>query len=184
MRRRSVGIGSAVVAALVAVAGSTAIPAPPSFVGTSSESTDAVADRAIDTAAPSHLPSPNRVRETRVPDFARASALHLGDSIVVANLTVTPGRYLVSYAFDAALTTTTTVPTQLRCGLVDANGVDRFIATDPALITTGRGWQRMMVVAVFSLPDVTLGVRCEPTSPGLVLAHFRDIWLAAIKMAD
>ncbi len=179
MRRRSGQIGF--VALLVALA--VGVGSPAVIESASGAPTARVGGGQADATTRAHLPSPDQGRETRVPDFSRAGILRAEDSIVVANLTVPPGRYLVSYVFSGSLANTG-VPAQLRCGLVDANGVDRFIAEDEAIITSGQGWQQMSVVTIFSLPDVTLGVRCEPTRTGLVFAQFRDVWLWAIRISD
>ena len=101
--------------------------------------------------------------------------------ITVANLTVTPGQYYVGYTFSSRLESAY-APGELRCGLVDNNGVDHFIGDDPVQITSGSGWRQHRAITTLNVGDVTLGLRCDPLTVGLNRATFRDVNLWVVRM--
>ena len=101
--------------------------------------------------------------------------------ITVANLTVRPGQYIVSYSFEARLQASGE-PEALVCGVIDSNGRPRFLIQDEDPIYAGSGWERRSFAASFSLPSMTLGLRCVAVGTGLSVASFRDISLAVTRM--
>jgi len=102
--------------------------------------------------------------------------------IIVANLTVRPGRYYIWYGFEANVRGSYQ-SAGVRCGIADANGrTGSFLVEDADLIELGHGWQRRSFGETFSLPDITLGLRCYPERSGLVLASFRNVTLFAAQI--
>ena len=95
-------------------------------------------------------------------------------AISVANLTVTPGVYLVRFSFEARADSAYS-PATLDCGLVVLNGVDQFIYDDSTPLTAGREWVRHTGVTTFAFADVTLGVKCRPQVAGFYRASFRNV---------
>ena len=116
-------------------------------------------------------------RLTRVEEFSRVGVFEPDAGIAVANLTVRPGQYTVRYDFEARLDTAYQ-PVELRCGVVDANGIRSFLIDDPRPVLPGSGWGSYLVESTFSLPDITLGIRCFPTSTGFGSVSFRDVSLS------
>ncbi len=118
---------------------------------------------------------------TKIDHVSRTGILTRDGGIIVANLTVRPGLYTVEYSFEARLGSAYR-PAELRCGIVDNNGIKSFVAEQSESIETGSGWQRHDLSADFNLPDTTLGIRCVPTSTGLIQASFREISLSVTRM--
>lgn len=138
---------------------------PTSFPGSGANRFDTLADRAY-----------------MMQSLERTAVVGPTEAIAVANLTVEPGRYLVSYQFESRLVSDR-LDAELNCGLVDNNGVDRFLVADPEPVTVGTDWTRHTVVAPFSLPDVTLGIRCLSDRTDLVHALFRKVSLSVVTLA-
>jgi len=116
-------------------------------------------------------------RLTRVEELSRVGVLEPSSGIAVANLTVRPGQYTVRYGFEVRLDAAYQ-PFDLRCGVVDTNGIQTFLIDDPRPVLAGSGWESHSAWATFSLPDITLGVRCFPTATGFGQASFRDVTLS------
>lgn len=127
---------------------------------------------AIGVARPSTL-----VAVPVVDAFSQSGVMSPIGGIAVANLSVRPGTYLVQYAFDARFESPFR-PGVLYCGIVDNNAGGRFLGSDPAPIRAGSDWVRHSYAANFSLPDLTLGVRCFPAEVALARASFRNITLS------
>ncbi|MEY2848028.1 MAG: hypothetical protein RI885_693 [Actinomycetota bacterium] len=123
------------------------------------------------------------VQEKRVAEVSRTVLTGPLRGIAVANLSVGPGRYRVSYSFDALIVSDDPTIT-LTCGLVDANGVERFLIPDPVALTARSGWQRHLVTSPFSLPDLTVGIRCRSDDIGVVHAVFRDVAISVTRRPE
>lgn len=173
MRRRfSWVIGGGVVIGTVVAALALSEPLPvarsvsdaASFPGSVGDRFDALPDRA-----------------NRGQSLERTGLVGPDAAIAVANLTVEPGRYLVKYEFESRMIGGE-LGTELECGLVDNNGVDRFLVADEDPVTVGLDWKRHVVQTTFSLPDATLGIRCYSVRPDLVHALFRDVSLSAVRI--
>ena len=114
---------------------------------------------------------------TEVDAVAHTAVLEPESAIAVANLTVRPGQYVVRYAFEARLDSAWQ-PVELRCGVVDGNGTKAFLFDDPEPVRPGQGWVTYRAETTFSLPDITLGLRCFPSATGFSSASFRNVSLS------
>jgi len=114
---------------------------------------------------------------TEVDAVAHTAVLEPESAIAVANLTVRPGQYVVRYAFEARIDSAWQ-PVELRCGVVDGNGTKAFLFDDPEPIRAGQGWASYRAETTFSLPDITLGLRCLPSTTGFSSASFRNVSLS------
>jgi hypothetical protein len=118
---------------------------------------------------------------TQVDAVSHTDVLTPDSSIAVANLTVRPGQYVVRYAFEARLDSAWQ-PVELRCGVIDGNGTKSFLFDDPDPILPGRDWARYRADTTFSLPDITLGLRCVPSATGFGSASFRNVELSVTEI--
>lgn len=143
------------------------------------DSTSAAA-RTVNT--PTAFPSGASGRTTVIERMSRVGVFGPSHAISVANLTVTPGVYLVRFNFEARADSAYS-PATIKCGLVDNNGVDHFIFDDSTPLTAGRGWATHTETTTFALADVTLGVKCQPAVAGLYRASFRNVtfWVERIE---
>ncbi|GAB3139285.1 hypothetical protein GCM10027057_20360 [Marisediminicola antarctica] len=114
---------------------------------------------------------------TEVDAVAHTAVLEPESAIAVANLTVRPGQYVVRYAFEARLDSAWR-PVELRCGVVDGNGTKAFLFDDSEPVRAGQGWVAYRAETTFSLPDITLGLRCFPSATGFSSASFRNVSLS------
>ncbi len=114
---------------------------------------------------------------TEVDAVAHTAVLEPESAIAVANLTVRPGQYVVRYAFEARLDSAWQ-PVELRCGVVDGNGTTAFLFDDPEPVRAGQDWASYRAETTFSLPDITLGLRCFPSATGFSSASFRNVSLS------
>lgn len=179
-QRRRFTAPTVIIALLVAVgfaaaALSQASDVTPLTSAGSGRTLSAITDRPIRTTTPSEF-------TTRIAAVSRVGIFTPTQGITVANLTVRPGRYIVSYSFEARFESANR-PSELRCSIVDHNGRNVFLGDDPNTIRSGRDWVRRNFAATFSLPDLTLGIRCVPVTVDLHQAWFRDVTLRATKMA-
>lgn len=99
-----------------------------------------------------------------------------GDSIAIANHTVSNGTYLVTARFDIR---SLGAPTTLDCGLADANGDIGYLSTERESVAISAEWQRIELGTVFELPDTTIALECTAIADGLVQFAVRDVSLAA-----
>jgi len=97
--------------------------------------------------------------------------------IVVKNLTVADGRYLLDYSMDVYV-----APNARSIGVVctveDTSG---RIAALPGLVrpvASGR-WVTISAQDVFELPDLTLGIRCFAEQDALLVIAVRNALLTA-----
>ena len=102
------------------------------------------------------------------------------NGFAVANLTLRPGRYVVTYSFEARIDSVGP-PVSLECGMIDNNGYRSLLATGDEFVETDQLWRRFTVQSKFSVSDVTLGLNCVPQSPGLIEALFRDVTIVATR---
>jgi len=114
---------------------------------------------------------------TEVDAVAHTAVLEPESAIAVANLTVRPGQYVVRYAFEARLDSAWQ-RVELRCGVVDGNGTLAFLFDDPKPVRAGQDWESYRAETTFSLPDITLGLRCFPSATGFSSASFRNVSLS------
>lgn len=183
-RRRSVLLAGAGALAVLAIAGalSTTGTAPPTGKADAASTSARGGTTAPGAAPPAYVRSAEGIlvrpdRLTRIEDFSRVGVFAPDSGIAVANLTVRPGQYTVRYDFEARLDTAYQ-RLDLRCGVVDANGTRSFLIDDPRPVRSGSGWGAYLVESTFSLPDITLGIRCFPTSTGFSSVSFRDVTLS------
>jgi hypothetical protein len=104
------------------------------------------------------------------------------DGIIVTNLTVTAGQYLVGYSMRVYVAPNAD-SVSLVCGVVDTSG--RFSAL-PGLarpVVPG-GWITVQAQSEIELPDVTLGIRCFPERPAVLEISVRDAELSAYRGDD
>jgi len=118
--------------------------------------------------------------QTRGDDVWRAGVFGEGDGIGLANLTVTPGRYIVAYAFDARLDGAEAGA--LQCGVADSNGRGGLLFAGDEEVRPNQGWTRMRFITRFGLPDLTLALRCSAPDGYTGVARFRDVRLVAGRM--
>ena len=136
-------------------------------------------------SARAYLPGPDQepTFSTRREAVVRSGYLQAGMPLRVADMTVGTGQYIVSYALEASLQTAG--PTDaLLCGVVDSNGRTRYLAQDGDPVFSGGGWQRLRFAATFTLPDMTLGLRCSTAGTSIAIASFRDVELSATRIPD
>ena len=147
-----------------------------------------VAGAAASDARPSsraYLPGPDQepTFSTRRDSVVRSGYLAAGTPVRVADMTVGTGQYVVSYALEASLQTAG--PTDaLVCGVVDSNGRTEYLAQDGDPVFSGAGWQRLRFAATFTLPEITLGLRCTTMGTSIAIASFRDVELSATRIPD
>lgn len=82
------------------------------------------------------------------------------DPIVLVNLTLPDGRYLVSADF-ALYILTRGRPVDFTCAIVDTTGQFGIIAGSAVAVRSGR-WFELTLGTEVELPDTTLGLRCFP----------------------
>ena len=116
---------------------------------------------------------------TRIARVTVSGVMDEATTIAVADLTIPPGEYTLRVSFTARVVSAYN-SVVLRCGVIDNNGTRQFLALDQNPIESGRAPDRHRVTAVFGLPDVTLGLRCYPSSIGLISATFDGVVLAAV----
>lgn len=135
---------------------------------------DPTAPASRTSSTPTSFASAASGRTTVIERTSRVGVFGPAHAVSVANLTVTPGVYVIRFSFEARADSAF-APGDLRCGLVDNNGVDHFIFDDPTPLTAGRDWVAHSEVTTFSLGDVTLGIKCQPVTGGFYRVSFRNV---------
>jgi len=100
------------------------------------------------------------------------------DKITLQNRTVADGLYQVTYG--AQVRFFSSVPgAVLSCGLVDASGRIGYLDDATFPVAAGGAWTRIGDTATYDVPEVTLGIRCSPSTAGSVGIAYRDVTLTA-----
>lgn len=136
-------------------------------------------------AARAYLPSPSAepTFSTRRDAVQRSGYLDADTTLRVADMTVGTGQYIVSYTLEASLQSVGSA-NALVCGVVDSNGRTGYLAQDGDPVFSGAGWQRLRFAASFTLPDMTIGLRCNTIGSAIAIARFRDIEISATRIPD
>jgi hypothetical protein len=88
------------------------------------------------------------------------------DSIDLGNLSVDSGRYHLGYTFRVAFASAHQAAT-LRCGLVDPSGTIGYLSSNSfRVVTSNSKASTVTFVGDYSLPEMTVGVRCTPSRSG------------------
>jgi len=106
-----------------------------------------------------------------------------GESVRIENLTIADGRYRIGYAMDVQLLSRDPEAV-VRCGIVDNNGTIEYLGQVKTEARAGDGWVRLAWEATYDLPEITLGIRCAPTTAGVFTLRVRDVALTALPTAD
>jgi len=97
--------------------------------------------------------------------------------IRLTNRTLTGGAYTVGYSMEVLLSAAGE-PVTLACSVIDTSGVITGLNGMSRPVVSGQ-WVRIDVQNTYELPDITLGIRCVPSSTAPLTAVFRDVTLTA-----
>ncbi len=98
--------------------------------------------------------------------------------VSLTNLTLTDGRYRVSYSLTIYAADRGVPRTRLTCTIVDVSG---RLSDLPGLVRAvpTNQWVTVTATDVFELPDLTMGIRCYPDREADLTVVVRDVVLAA-----
>lgn len=101
------------------------------------------------------------------------------DSIDLGNLSLDSGRYRLGYSFRMTFTSAHGAAT-LRCGLVDPSGTIGYVSSNSFRVVTANDWARAVTfTGEYSLPEMTVGVRCTPSLSGTLHIDIADFRITA-----
>lgn len=171
-------VAAAVLAMTTGLAIAAFAPLPADSAAVAAASTDRPTTRA-------YLPGLDQEpsASTRRESVIRSGYLEADTPLRVADMTVGTGQYIVSYTLEASLQSAGGMNAMV-CGVVDADGRFRYLAQDGDPVFSGSGWQRLRFAASFTLPDITLGLRCSTVGTSLSIADFRDVEISATRIPD
>ncbi len=95
--------------------------------------------------------------------------------VVLENLTIADGNYLVSYSL-LAFVSTKGAPGSVSCSVVDTSGRIAFFAGMTRVAESGR-WVELTAAGTFDLPELTLGLRCFAERDAAIDFVVRDVSL-------
>ncbi len=97
--------------------------------------------------------------------------------VVLDNLTIADGNYVVSYSLSAFVSAKG-VPASVSCGVVDTSGRIAFFAGMTRVAQSGR-WVELAAAGRFDLPELTLGLRCFAERDAAIDVVVRNVSLEA-----
>lgn len=98
--------------------------------------------------------------------------------LVIRRLTVDSGRYTVGFSMSLRVVGSTTGAT-VACAIVDTSGSLNRVQPEPDEVVADNTWSRIEYAGAFSLPDVSLALRCTPSVPGSYSVTVRRVLLYA-----
>jgi hypothetical protein len=106
-----------------------------------------------------------------------------GQEIALGNLTIEGGPYRLRYAADVQFFSPD--PTaSLRCGLVDTTGRIGRLGDRVSTVRGDGEWTRISAASRIDVPDISLGLRCSPTSSAAIGVTFRGVLIEAEPLRD
>lgn len=107
-----------------------------------------------------------------------AGYYEVDESIVIRNLTIDEGSYIVGYALEMRVDSP--VPgAGLSCQLDEVSGRLAAFQETPTPVTADATWSRLEYFGRFDVPNVTVSLRCTPLQPGQYAISVRDLDLYA-----
>lgn len=97
--------------------------------------------------------------------------------VVLDNLTIADGSYIVSYSLSAFVSAKG-APASVSCGVVDTSGRIAFFA-GMTRVADSSGWVELAAAGRFDLPELTLGLRCFAEREAAIDMVVRDVSLLA-----
>jgi hypothetical protein len=106
-----------------------------------------------------------------------------GQEIALGNLTVEGGPYRLGYTADVQFISPD--PTaRVRCGLVDTTGRIGHLGDRVSTVPGNGEWTRISATSRIDVPDISLGLRCSPTSSAAIGVTFRGVRIGAERLRD
>jgi len=100
------------------------------------------------------------------------------DAIPIKNMTIDAGRYRIGYALRMRVESS--VPDALiTCSLIDSSGQFGRLEQTTTQVPADGTWSKAEYFARYSLPDVTVGIRCSPDRLGDYSITVSDVDLYA-----
>ena len=105
------------------------------------------------------------------------------EPLLPAYVTLENGEYQLTYSMDVRVTSPQP-GLQLNCGFVDANGVVGYLARGTPTVVPATGvLTRVEYTGRFRLPEITVAVRCLPSTMAVMRASFTNITIHVNKRA-
>ena len=102
------------------------------------------------------------------------------DAIVVKNQTIDAGTYLIGYTLR--LRVESSKPgSSLVCSIVDTSGNFGRLEQTTTEVAADSTWSNVEYAGQYSLPDVTIGIRCSPSVEGEYSITVSDVSLSIDK---
>jgi hypothetical protein len=107
-----------------------------------------------------------------------------GSFIDVDDVNLDSGEYRIGYSFDVVYSGPSPAA-RLTCELKDPNGlIIRFEPDSSRTVRSSAAPQHVAFTGNYALPYVAVQLRCSPSIPGPLTAHFSQVHLDATLLTD
>ena len=106
----------------------------------------------------------------------------IDESVVIRNLTIDDGSYIVGYALEMRVVS----PVEgggLTCQLDEVSGRLAAFQETPSTIEADAAWSKLEYFGRFDVPNITVGIRCTPTIAGQYAITVRNVDLYAREVS-
>lgn len=100
------------------------------------------------------------------------------EPVALTNLTLSDGRYRISYSMRIYIADQSVPRVNVLCGVTDVSGRLSELPGLARLVPTNQ-WILVAATDAFELPDLTIGIRCSPDRPADLTVIVRQLMLTA-----
>ena len=106
-----------------------------------------------------------------------------GQEIALGNLTIEGGRYRVGYEADIQFFSSDPLG-RMSCGLVDTTGRIDYLGNTLSWFDGDGTWRHISATARINVPDISIGLRCSPSTTATIGVAVRDVLINAVPLGD
>jgi hypothetical protein len=106
----------------------------------------------------------------------------IDESVVIRNLTIDDGSYIVGYALEMRVVSPV-AGGGLSCQLDEVSGRLTSFQETPSTIDADAAWSKLEYFGRFDVPNITVGIRCTPTIAGQYAITVRNVDLYARRVS-
>ena len=100
------------------------------------------------------------------------------DSVVIRNLTIDDGSYVVGYTLEMRVVSPV-LDAGLSCQLDEVSGRLAAFQETPSMVMANGEWQKLEYFGRFDVPNITVSIRCRPLVVGQYSITARNVDLYA-----
>lgn len=106
-----------------------------------------------------------------------------GQELALGNLTIEGGRYRAGYDADIQFISSDPFG-RMSCALVDTTGRIGYLGDTLSWFDGDGVWRHISASARIDVPDISLGLRCAPSSTATIAVAVRGVLINAVPLGE